>query len=479
MSDYEAVIGLEIHAQLLTHSKMFCACPAAYGAAPNTNVCPVCLGLPGALPVPNERAVEFAVKAGLAMNCAFARKSLFARKSYFYPDCPKNYQITQYEAPLCTDGHLPVGDGERRVRIKRIHLEEDAGKLVHPGDDDASYVDMNRAGVPLIEIVTEPDMRSPVEASTFLKELRTILRYLDICDGNMEAGSLRCDANVSLREIGAAGLGVSTEIKNLNSFKFVEHALEFEIRRQRKLLRRGEAVEHVTLLWDDAKGRSLVMRTKEETHDYRYFPDPDLRPLEVPKALVERLRRALPELPGARNRRFVTEYGIPVFEATVLTGNRGLADYFESVARESGEPRAASHWIVGEVLHVLNDRGITVADLRVSVTHLSRLISLVSSGRINLPTAKDVFKRMAETGEDPDTIIGDGDLARITDEDVIAASIVRVLDTHSKEVGAYFGGKDRLFTYFVGEVMRLTRGRADPEMVNRLLKRALDSRRGG
>lgn len=495
MCEYEPIIGLEIHAQLLTSTKMFCACPAGYGAAPNTHVCPVCLGLPGALPTVNARAVELAVQTGLALGCDIARESVFARKNYFYPDCPKNYQITQYETPLGTGGALVVGgwSGTResspsggssgavrgnRVRIRRIHLEEDAGKLLHPEGEGWSYVDMNRAGVPLVEIVTEPDIRSAAEAAGFVRELRSILQYIEACDGNMEEGSLRCDANVSLRRIGTDARGVATEIKNLNSFKFLEGAVSFEIDRQREVLGRGGTIERSTLLWDDEVQKCFVMRTKEETPDYRYFPEPDLKPLVVPDALVERLRGSLPELGRARADRFRREFGLPEFEAFVLTEDRALADYFEAVVGEGGDPGVSARWVAGEVLHALNEAKTDISTFRVPPASFARLMSAVSSGRVNRPTAKRVFQRMARTGEDPEQIIAEGNLERITDETVIDEAVGRVLDAHVGEVSAYFGGREKIFVYLVGEVMRETRGRADPAMVNERLRRALEERRG-
>jgi aspartyl-tRNA(Asn)/glutamyl-tRNA(Gln) amidotransferase subunit B len=478
VSEYEAVIGLEIHAQLLTRTKMFCGCPAGYGAAPNTNVCPVCLGLPGSLPTVNARAVELAVKVGVALGCAIARESVFARKNYFYPDCPKNYQITQYETPLGSGGMLAVGPTKRRIRIRRIHLEEDAGRLLHPEGDRYSYVDMNRAGVPLVEIVTEPDIETAREASLFVRGLRSMLQYIEVCDGNMEEGSLRCDANVSLKEPGTGGRGAGTEIKNLNSFKFIERAVAYEIERQREVLGAGGRIERATLSWDDQAGECLVMRTKEETPDYRYFPEPDLRPLVVSDDLAERIRVSMPELGAAKADRFVSEYGLTVFEASVLTEDPALADYYEATARRGCDQRAAARWIVGEVRRVLNEKKMDIVALSVSPERLSRLLSFVSSGRINLPTAKEIFKRMVETGEDPERIIVEGSLDRITDEAAIDAAIGRVLDARSAELKAYFAGKERVFIFFVGEVMKETDGRADPKIVNERLRRALDERRG-
>ncbi|UCG52953.1 MAG: Asp-tRNA(Asn)/Glu-tRNA(Gln) amidotransferase subunit GatB [Candidatus Latescibacterota bacterium] len=476
-SEYEPVIGLEIHAQLLTRSKMFCACPASYGAAPNTLVCPVCLGLPGALPVANETAVEFAVTMGLATDCTIARRSVFARKNYFYPDCPKNYQITQYDAPLCTGGHIRIDGNDKKIRIKRIHLEEDAGKLVHSDEENSSYVDMNRVGIPLIEIVTEPDLRSPAEASLFMQKLRAILRYLEICDGNMEEGSLRCDVNVSLRKTGTGKHGVNTEIKNLNSFKAIEQALDYEVERQKALLGQGLAVSHATLLWDDAAGECRVMRSKEEAHDYRYFPEPDLRVLEVSDTLIERARASLPELPAAKEKRFVGDFGIPAYDAQLLTATKEISDYYEIVARESGNPKAASNWVMGEVLRELNERKIEIPMFEITPERLARLIREVEKGTINIPTAKSVFKEMAKTGHDPEVIIAGKGLEQIGDEAELDEIIGKVLDNHPSEVAMYLAGKVTLLKFLVGQVMKASKGKAHPQKTTDRLKTLLEERR--
>ncbi len=477
MSRYESVIGLEVHAQLLTRTKMFCSCSAAYGGEPNTRVCPVCLGLPGALPVVNEKAVAAAVKMGLATGCSIAPRSVFARKNYFYPDCPKNYQISQYEKPLCEGGSLAMNGGQKRIGITRIHLEEDAGKLLHDEYDDYSLADMNRVGVPLIEIVSEPDLRSPQEAAEYMQKLRTLLRYLEICDGNMEEGSLRCDVNVSLREKGSETFGTRTEVKNLNSFKAVEQALQFEIERQEKLLTAGKEVEQATLLWDSVKGVSQVMRSKEEAHDYRYFPEPDLLVLEVPESIIEQARGEMPELPDARAARFVGELSLPPYDAQVLTGAREIADYFEETAGALGDAKAASNWVMGEVLRELKERKVDITQFRVRPGQLAELIAEVAAGRINMPTAKEVFREMSESGGGAKDIIAARGLEQISDEGALDSVIAGVLDNNPEEVSKYLGGKEKLLKFLVGQVMKETRGKGNPQKAGELLKRALEARR--
>ncbi len=475
MRAFEAVIGLEIHAQLLTKSKMFCACSASYGARPNTQVCPVCLGLPGALPVVNERAVEFAVRIGVATHCTIAEKSIFARKNYFYPDCPKNYQISQYDTPICSNGHIDFSG--RRIGISRIHLEEDAGKLIHAESEGQSLVDMNRCGVPLIEIVTEPDIRTPQEASGFLQRLRSIVRYLEICDGNMEEGSLRCDVNLSLREVGGESLGTKTELKNLNSFRAVEQALEFEIKRQKSILTKGGRIEQATLLWNAETGEARVMRSKEEAQDYRYFPEPDLLVLEVTENLVERVSSMLPEMPDAKEERFVSEYGLPRYDAGVLTRARELADYFEAVAAELEDPKAASNWMMGEVLRELKERGIEIAELRISPKQLASLVSAQKSGQVNMPTAKEIFREMAKTGRGSQEIISERALLQISDEGALEEVVSEVLESYPAEVRKYLEGKERLLTFFIGQVMKETKGKANPQKAKAILLSMLKGRR--
>jgi aspartyl-tRNA(Asn)/glutamyl-tRNA(Gln) amidotransferase subunit B len=475
MREFEAVIGLEVHAQLLTKSKMFCSCATVYGARPNTQVCPVCLGLPGALPVVNETAVDFAVRMGLAVESRIARTSVFARKNYFYPDCPKNYQISQYDQPLCSDGRLSVTG--KRIGIERIHLEEDAGKLLHPPDEEYTLIDMNRSGIPLLEIVSKPDIRTPREASRYLQQLRSILRYLRICDGNMEEGSLRCDVNVSLRPVGREEYGTKTEIKNLNSFKAVERALHFEVDRQRRILEQSGVVEARTLLWDKDKGKARTMRSKEEEHDYRYFPEPDLLQLEVTPQMLERAASMIPELPGAKQERFIAQFELARSDAEALTTSRELADYFESVAALSEDAKAAGNWILGEVLRELNASGITISELSVTPQRLAELIASCKAGQINLPTAKNVFKQMVDTGKTCEEIINDGQLGQISDEGALRSIVCGVLDEHEKEVRQYRKGKEQLFTFFVGQVMKKTAGKAHPQLAASILKTELDKRR--
>jgi aspartyl-tRNA(Asn)/glutamyl-tRNA(Gln) amidotransferase subunit B len=479
MADLEAVIGLEVHAQLKTATKLFCGCRVEFGGEPNTRVCPVCLGLPGALPVVNRKALEYAVRAGIATNCVVRGISEFARKNYFYPDCPKNYQISQYETPLCRDGHIDIEDGALTVRITRIHLEEDAGKLVHDVDAGCSLVDLNRCGVPLIEIVSEPDMRTPAQAREYVQKLRTILRYLDVCDGNMEEGSLRCDINVSLRREGDETLGVKTEIKNVNSFKFIEQALQFEIERQTVIVEGGGTVTQETLLWDASKGRAEIMRTKEEAHDYRYFPDPDLPLLQTTTRMVETIAETLPELPDTRRKRFVDQYELPAYDAGVLTSYRELADYFEAVASDCGDAKAASNWVMGEVLRELNDRQIEIDYLNVPAKELAGLIAEVASGKVNTSTAKEVFKEMASTGQAAADIIADKGLEQITDTDTIRTAALKALDDHPDAVARYLSGKAALLKFFVGQVMKATGGKANPRQAEAELKSLLESRRGG
>ena len=476
---YEAVIGLEVHAQLSTNSKMFCGCSAAFGGAPNTHVCPVCLGLPGALPVVNTRAIEFAVRLGLATDCRIANRSIFARKNYFYPDCPKDYQISQFDTPLCSDGHLDVEGGAKRIRIKRIHVEEDAGKLVHVDNADYSLVDFNRSGVPLVEIVSEPDIRTAKEASEYLQKLRSLVRYLEICDGNMEEGSLRCDVNLSIRPVGTEPLGVKTEVKNLNSFKQVEQAIEFEFERQSRVLERGGRVSQDTLLWDAAKGVAAVMRSKEEAHDYRYFPEPDLRVLQVSEATVSRVRSALPELPDAKEKRFVSQYKLPAYDAALLTGSRDVAQYYEDVVSAGADSKAASNWVMGEVMREMNETAMTIAEFKIKATQLAELAGLQASGKINSTTAKEVFKKMLEGGGSPAAIVAAAGLEQVSDTSAIEADARAVLDENPDEVARYLAGKEQLLQFFVGQLMKRTKGKANPKMATDAIKGLLEIRRAG
>jgi aspartyl-tRNA(Asn)/glutamyl-tRNA(Gln) amidotransferase subunit B len=473
--EFEAVIGLEVHAQLKTRTKIFCGCSTAFGAPPNTHTCPVCLGMPGVLPVLNKKVVAYAMRMALATGCTIAPESRFARKNYFYPDLPKGYQISQYELPLAAGGHVDIAlDGRtRRIGITRIHLEEDAGKLTHDPDRPFSRVDLNRAGVPLIEIVSEPDLRTPPEAGAYLRQLRAILRYLDICDGNMEEGSFRCDANVSIRPAGTAALGTRTELKNLNSFKHVEKAIAYEIARQKEHVAEGGLVVQETRLWDPDKNLTTAMRGKEEAHDYRYFPDPDLLPLTIDAGWIAEVREALPELPAARKARFEAHYGLPAYDAELLTAARELADYFEDCLKVFPQPKPVSNWIMGTLLGRLNAEGKTIADSPVSPAHLGELLRLVDAGVISGKIAKGVFDQMAETGRGPAAIVEEKGLTQVSDAGALEASVAAVLAGNPGEVAAYRGGKTQLLGFFVGQVMRATRGKAHPGMVNALLRQKL------
>ena len=474
--EYEAVIGLEVHAQLLTRSKVFCGCSAAFGADPNTHTCPICTGMPGSLPVLNRKAVEFAVRMALATNCEVTPLSLFARKNYFYPDLPKGYQISQYELPLAVNGsvEIPAADGEKkRVGITRIHMEEDAGKLFHDEAKPFSYVDFNRTGVPLLEIVSEPDLRTPQEAADYLRLLRAILQYLEICDGNMEEGSLRCDANVSIRPMGTQTLGTRTEVKNMNSFRHVERALAYEIERQHKVLDEGGTVVQETRLWDPQKGITESMRGKEEAHDYRYFPDPDLVPLTVSPEWIEEIKKGLPELPLQRKDRFVREYQIPEYDAGVITSSKTLADYYEECVRIFPEPKQVSNWIMGDLLRLLKEDDREVEDCPVTPGQLAEMLGLIKDGTISGKIAKTVFEDMYKTGKGAAEIVKEEGLVQITDESALEKAVDEVLQNHPNEVDAYKGGRDKLFGFFVGQVMKATQGKANPKLVNEILKKRL------
>jgi aspartyl-tRNA(Asn)/glutamyl-tRNA(Gln) amidotransferase subunit B len=473
---YEAVIGLEVHAQLLTSSKAFCSCSTKFGLPPNTNVCPVCLGMPGTLPVLNKKVVEFAVKLGLATNCKIRRYSIFARKNYFYPDLPKGYQISQYEEPICYDGYVEIELKEgvkKKIRLRRIHMEEDAGKSIHDQDID-TLIDINRCGVPLLEIVTEPDIRTPQEAALYLAKIRQLVQYLDICDGNMEEGSLRCDANVSVRLKGETKLGTKTEVKNMNSIKNVEKALEYEINRQIQILESGGTIIQETLLWDASTGVVKPMRSKEEAHDYRYFPEPDLVPVVVSEEWIEEIRKTIPELPEQRRDRFIRQYGLPKYDAEVLTSSKELANYYEECVKFTNDFKSASNWIMVEVLKILNDRQIDITEFKVEPRFLAELINLVNEGKINQATAKKVLEEISHTGEEPISVIERQGLMQISDEDFITEAVLKVLEQNKENVERYLAGKDKLFGYFVGEVMKLTKGKANPKLVNEILKKKLE-----
>ena len=477
--DYEPVIGLEIHAQLLTDTKIFCGCSARFGAPPNTHVCPVCLGLPGALPVLNERAVVYAVRAALALGCSVNPISVFTRKNYFYPDLPKGYQISQYEDPLSTDGRVEYTSHgtTHAVRITRVHIEEDAGKSLHEGFVDSgrkTYLDFNRSGVPLIEIVTHPDLRSASAAADFFERLRAILLAVEVNDGNMEEGSLRCDANVSVRLRETIELGVKVEVKNINSFRFLERAVDYEFERQVAIARKGGKIDQETRLWDATSGRTVPMRSKEEAHDYRYFPEPDLPPLTLTADWIQSVRQDLPELPEDRKRRFVIEYALTEHDAGLLAQSRDIAEYFEMTARTSGNPKGASNWIMGELTRKMKSFGIGIDTVPVTTGALAALIKLVDAGAISGLTAKNVFERMWESGRSPAEIVKQEGLARIDDTDALRVIVANTLASNRAAVLKYRNGKTSTLGFLVGQVMRLTKGKANPQLVNELLSQMLD-----
>ncbi|HZA37241.1 MAG TPA: Asp-tRNA(Asn)/Glu-tRNA(Gln) amidotransferase subunit GatB [Vicinamibacterales bacterium] len=476
---YEPVIGLEIHAQVLTDTKIFCGCRTRFGDPPNTHVCAVCAGLPGALPVLNRRAVDLAVRAALALGCRINARSEFARKNYFYPDLPKGYQISQYDQPLASAGLVEIpGAGSRvRVAITRVHMEEDAGKSLHEGFHDSAqhtYIDYNRSGVPLIEIVTEPDLRSAADAATFFDTLRRLLVWLGVSDGNMEEGSLRCDANVSVRPAGTETLGTKTEVKNLNSFRHLQKALEHETARQVELLADGGRVVQETRLWDPAGARTVAMRSKEEAHDYRYFPEPDLPPLEFSAGRVATIAEALPELPHVRRARFVAEYGLSDNDAGEMTRSRGMADYFEETARRAGNPKAAKDWVVGELSRTLNERGVEIEQAGVTPEALGGLVRLVDGGTINSTTAKTVFEKMYGTGRTADEIVSSEGLAQISDEDALVTIVRDIIAAQPEAVAQYRAGKAASFGFLVGQAMKATAGKASPKVVSELLRREIE-----
>ncbi len=475
MPDYETVIGLEVHAQLRTESKLFCSCSTRFGQEPNTNVCEVCSAMPGVLPVLNKQAVEYAVMMSRAVNCTVNPRSVFARKNYFYPDLPKGYQISQYEEPLSEHGWVEIvtSQGAKRVGVTRIHMEDDAGKSIHSQVENVSFVDLNRAGTPLIEIVSEPDMRSPEEAVAYLKELHSILLYLGICDGNMEEGNFRCDANVSLRPVGQKEFGTRTELKNMNSFRHVLKGLEYEIERQRDMLDDGEKVVQETRLYDADKNATFSMRGKEEAHDYRYFPDPDLIPVLVDPDWTSRLEAALPELPRPRRARFMEQYGLPEQDADLLISQRDLAEYYEEAVQAYNEPKKIANWIMGDLLRELNQSGQRAAESAMRPAQLAALVRLVDEGKISSKIGKDSFADLFASGQDPAKYIKEKGLAQISDSGALEAEVDAVLAENPKEVENYRGGKKKLMGFFVGQVMRRTQGKANPALVNELLQKKL------
>jgi aspartyl-tRNA(Asn)/glutamyl-tRNA(Gln) amidotransferase subunit B len=478
---YEPIIGLEVHAQLLTESKIFCGCSTRFGEKPNQNTCPVCMGFPGVLPVLNRRVVEFALRAGLAMHCEIARTSRWARKNYFYPDLPKGYQISQYELPICRNGHIDItlATEKKRIRLTRIHMEEDAGKNLHEVKGDYSFVDLNRAGVPLLEIVSEPEIRNTEEAGHYLRTLRSILQYLEICDGNMEEGSFRCDANVSIRPEGSTALGVKAEIKNMNSFKAVEKALAYEIQRQIATLSEGGRVVQETRLWDPEREVTRSMRTKEYAHDYRYFPDPDLLPLAIDEEWIQEVKASLPELPAERKERFVSDYGLPLYGAEVLTIRKDIADYFEAAVKAHGNPKAISNWVMVDLFRVIKERklddGLRIASWPVSPENLASMVRLIDEGKISGKIAKTLFEEMLESGSSPEKIVREKGLEQVSDTSQIEQAIDEVLAAHAQQVADYRAGKEKVFGFLVGQVMKATKGKANPQLANDILRKKLEA----
>lgn len=472
---YEVVIGLEVHTELKTNSKIFCGCSTKFGADQNTNVCPVCLGLPGVLPVLNAKVLEFAVRTGLSLNCEILPFSKFDRKNYYYPDLPKNFQTSQFDLPIAVNGYLDIEvNGEtKRIGITRVHMEEDAGKLVHAGSitkSEYALVDYNRTGVPLLEIVSEPDIRSAEEAKAYLEKIKAILQYIDVSDCKMEEGSLRCDANISLRPVGATILGTKAEIKNLNSFKTVQKGLEYEAERQEEVLEEGGRIIQETRSWDDSKGMTVSLRSKEQAHDYRYFPEPDLVPMVVDPAWVEDIRRNLPELPDARQARLIKDYSLSSYDAGVITASRAMADYFDATVATGADAKAAANWLMGEVSKHLNTAGLSIEECAVTPQKLAGLISLVDKGTISGKIAKTVFEEMLSSGKDAETIVKEQGLVQISDEGEIVAIVESVIAANPQSVADYQAGKERAIGFLVGQVMKQTKGRANPELVNKLLR---------
>ena len=473
--EFEPVIGLEVHAQLLTNTKIFCGCSTRFGEAPNSNTCPICSGMPGVLPVLNKKVVDYTIKMGLATCCNINGVNTWARKNYFYPDLPKGYQITQYAEPIAEHGYVDVelNGGKKRIGITRIHMEEDAGKSIHDEHQPASYIDLNRAGVPLIEIVSEPEIRSAEEGVGYLRRLHEILVYLGICDGNMEEGSFRCDANISLRPKGQEKFGIRAELKNMNSFRHVQRALEYEIKRQQYILESGGHVVQETRLWDEAQGVSHPMRGKEDAHDYRYFPDPDLVAIHISDDWIEEIRRTIPELPLEKRKRFVAEFDIPPYDAQVLTASRVLADYYEEVAGKSGKPKIASNWVMGDVLGHLKEDRLEIDESPVSAQALAAMINLIEDGTISGKIAKEVFEEMWKTGKEPKVIVAEKGLVKITDTSAIEQAVDDTLTANLAQVEEFRQGKEKLFGFFVGQVMKATKGKANPKLLNELLKKKL------
>ncbi|HZG15744.1 MAG TPA: Asp-tRNA(Asn)/Glu-tRNA(Gln) amidotransferase subunit GatB [Candidatus Bathyarchaeia archaeon] len=475
MSQFETVIGLEVHAELSTNSKIFCGCPTEFGAPPNTHTCPICLGHPGVLPVLNKQAVEFAMKAALALNCEISRETKFDRKNYFYPDSPKAYQISQYDQPIGYNGwiDIEVNGEKKRIGITRIHMEEDAGKLTHAPYGGGSLVDFNRVGVPLVEIVSEPDLRSPEEAKAYLEKLKAILQYTEVSDVKMEQGSLRCDANVSIRPVGQAEFGTKTELKNMNSFRFVQTALEYEVDRQKHVIKNGGKIIQETRRWDEGEKKTISMRSKEEAHDYRYFPDPDLVRLQIPEEWIDSVKQTIPELPDARQTRYVEQYGLSANDAGIITMTKDSADFYDETVKTGADPKLAANWLMVELLGYLNANNLEFSDVKITPQGLGEMIKLIEKGTISSKIAKTVFKEMVETGKDPAKIVEEQGLVQISDEGELQRIVEEVVAGNPKVVQDFKNGNDKALGFFVGQVMKLTKGKANPPMVNKLLNEVL------
>ncbi len=476
MMDYEIVIGLEVHAELATKSKIYCSCKTEFGGEPNTHCCPICTGMPGVLPVLNEKVVEYAVRAGLATNCTIAEYSKQDRKNYFYPDLPKAYQVSQYDLPLCKEGYVEIDiEGtKKKIGITRIHIEEDAGKLIHDEWGTGTLVDYNRCGVPLIEIVSEPDIRSAEEARAYVENLRAILQYVEVSDCKMQEGSLRADVNLSVRPKGQEKFGTRTEMKNLNSFRSIVRAVEAEAKRQISEIESGGTIYQETRRWDDDKGMSYAMRSKEEAHDYRYFPEPDLAPIVSDREWIEKIRASLPELPEARRSRYVSEFGLPEYDAQLITQSKVLSDFFEEAVSKSSNPKLVSNWIMGDLMRILKDKGLEVEQIPFPAEYLARMIKLIESGKISGTIAKKVFEKMFESGKDPETIVKEEGLEVVSDEGALVGIVKSILEKNPQSVEDYKNGKEKAIGFLVGQAMKETKGKANPQIINKILKEELD-----